>query len=310
MRRPDVAVLFNPSAGQGRALELKGRVESRLRAAGLSFDLFVTGSEEELKALARRHSALYGTVAGAGGDSTFHLIANELLASGGKARLGMIGLGSSNDIDREFGLETLDRACAALASGLSRRIDVGRILRGGEVLRHFLGQANVGLGAMVNAYVADLAARRPRLARRQALAGAAGVLCAYRSGKLPVGLGIEAANAAVRGRFVLAVFSNTRFWATGRMIAPAARPDDGLLDACLVDECSLATLFRVAVLAGRGAHGRMKEVSLLQGPGFDVTGESPFEIQTDGEILSGAAGPRTFERVRFDVLPAALEVVC
>ena len=305
-----LSVLFNPSAGQGRARGLRDRVESRLRENGVPFDLFVTGSEEELKSLAREHGRKYRTVAGAGGDSTFHIVANELLASGATARLGMIGVGSSNDILREFGLDSLDRACAALRAGRSRRIDVGRIVRGNETLRYFLGQANVGLGAMVNTYIAGLFRRRPRLARRQTFAGILGTLEAYRSGRLPLELEVEGGGGAARGRFVLAVFGNTRFWATGKEIVPDAKPDDGFLDVCLIDACPFVRLVRIAFLAARGTHGRAKEVSFLKSRGFDVSGSVPFEIQTDGEILGGAIRPELFDKIRFDVLPAALDIVC
>jgi diacylglycerol kinase (ATP) len=305
-----LSVLFNPSAGQGRALDLRSRVESRLRENGLPFDLFVTGSEEELKSLAREHGRNYRTVVGAGGDSTFHIVANELVATGATARLGMIGVGSSNDIDREFGLDSLDKACAALRAGRARRIDVGRIVRGNETRRYFLGQANVGLGAMVNAYVAGLSRRRPRLARRQTSAGILGTLEAYRSGRIPLELEVDGGSGAARGRFVLAVFGNTRFWATGKMILPEAKPDDGLLDACLIRACPFLRLARIAFLASRGTHGRAKEVSFMKSRGFNVSGAVPFEIQTDGEILGGAGRPELFDRVRFDVLPGALDVVC
>ena len=307
-----LSVLFNPSAGQGRALDLKTRVESRLRENGVPFDLFVTGSEAELKSLAREHGRRYRTVAGAGGDSTFHIVANELLASGATARLGMIGVGSSNDIDREFGLDSLDKACAALRVGSARRIDAGRIVRGGETVRYFLGQANVGLGAMVNAYIADLLHRRPRLARRQTVAGVLGTIRAYRFGRLPIELEVAGTGAGgnTRGKFILAVFGNTRYWATGKMIVPDAKPDDGMLDACLVGACSFFRLARIAVLASRGVHGRMEEVSFLKASGFAVSGTVPFEIQTDGEILGGAEHPEMFDKVRFDVLPRALDVVC
>ncbi len=118
------------------------------------------------------------------------IVANELLATGSAARLGMIGVGSSNDIDREFGLDSLDKACAALRAGRTRRIDAGRIVRGGETRRYFLGQANVGLGAMVNAYVADLARKRSRLAAHQTLAGVLGD---------PQGIPIGTASCHARG---------------------------------------------------------------------------------------------------------------
>lgn len=305
-----LSVLFNPSAGQGRALGQLGRVESRLRENGVLFDLVVTRSEGELRSLARDHGRRYGTVVAAGGDSTFHIVANELLATGAAARLGMIGVGSSNDIDREFGLDSLDKACAALRAGRARRIDAGRIVRGGAIRSYFLGQANIGLGAMVNAYVAALARRRSRLAARQTLAGFLGALGAYRSGRLPVTLEISGADRDVRGRFVLAVFGNTRYWATGKIIVPGAKPDDGVLDACLVEACPIARLARIAVLASHGSHGRVKGVSFLKAAGFEVSGTVPFAIQTDGEILGGAEHPETFDRVRFDVLPGALEIVC
>ncbi len=304
-----LSVLFNPSAGRGRAFDLRERVESRLRESGIPFDLFVTGSEDELKSLAREHGRRYRTVVGAGGDSTFHIVANELLVSGATARLGMIGVGSSNDIDREFGLDSLDKACVALRAGRTRRIDVGRIVRAGETLRYFLGQANVGLGVLVNAYVAELSGRRPGLARRQTAAGVLGALRAYRSGRIPFALDVAGGGADVRGRFILAVFGNTRYWATGKMIVPDARPDDGILDACLIGACPFFRLAGIAVLASRGAHGRMKEVSFLRGEGFEVSAAVPFEVQTDGEILGGAGRPDTFEKIRFDVLPEALDIV-
>jgi diacylglycerol kinase (ATP) len=310
MTTDKLSVLFNPSSGQGRALGLRTRVESRLRENGVPFDLFVTRSVEELKSLAREHGRKYRTVAGAGGDSTFHIVANELVATGATARLGMIGVGSSNDIDREFGLDSLDKACAALRAGRARRIDVGRIVQGNETLRYFLGQANVGLGVMVNTYIAGLSRRRPRLAKRQTSAGILGTLEAYRSGRIPLELEVEGGGGAAQGRFVLAVFGNTRFWATGKEIVPDAKPDDGLLDACLIGACPFVRLACIAFLAARGAHGRAKEVSFLKSRGFDVSGAVPFEIQTDGEILGGAARPKLFDRVRFDVLPGALDVVC
>jgi len=305
-----LSILFNPSAGQGRALAELPRIESRLRETGIVYDLFVTGSEDELKSLARSHGGTYRTVVAAGGDSTFAIVANELLATRAKARLGMIGVGSSNDIDREFGLDSLDKACAALKRGQARRIDAGRVVQGGAVRRYFLGQANVGLGVIVNAYVAGLVRKKPRLARRQTLAGVFGIIGGYWSRRIPIRLIVSGGGMEIDGSFVLAVFGNTRFWATGREIVPAAKPDDGILDACLIGPCSFSRLVRIAALASRGAHAGEKGVSLLKAPGFDVSAPVPFGIQADGEILGGAERPDTFDSVRFDVLPAALEIVC
>jgi diacylglycerol kinase (ATP) len=310
MTKDRAAVLFNPSAGRGKAMGMKDRVEACLRENGVPYDLFVTGSEEELRALAREHARNRSTVVGAGGDSTFHLIVNEIVKAGAVARFGMIGVGSSNDIDREFNVDSLKKACRTLKRGWSRRVDLGCIVQGSETLRYFLGQANVGLGAQVNGYVDALARRKPALGRRQTLAGVLGVIRSYRSGILPLSLTMASEAGTVRGDFVAAVFSNIRYWATGKLIAPEALPDDGSLDACLIGMCSFGRLARIARLAGKGRHGTMKEVRFLRSSSFEVSSETPFEVQTDGEIIGGAERPETFERVTFKVLPRSLDLVC
>jgi len=310
MTKDKAAVLFNPSAGRGKAMGMKDRVEACLRENGVPYDLFVTGSEEELRALAREHARNRSTVVGAGGDSTFHLIVNEIVKAGAVARFGMIGVGSSNDIDREFNVDSLEKACRTLKRGWSRRVDLGCIVQGSETLRYFLGQANVGLGAQVNGYVEALTRRKPALGRRQTLAGVLGVIRSYRSGILPLSLTMASEAGTVRGDFVAAVFSNIRYWATGKLIAPEALPDDGSLDACLIGMCSFGRLARIARLAGKGRHGTMKEVRFLRSSSFEVSSETPFEVQTDGEIIGGAERPETFERVTFKVLPRALDLVC
>lgn len=310
MTKDRAAVLFNPSAGRGKAMGMKDRVEACLRENDVPYDLFVTGSEEELRALAREHARNRSTVVGAGGDSTFHLIVNEIVKAGAVARFGMIGVGSSNDIDREFNVDSLEKACRTLKRGWSRRVDLGCIVQGSETLRYFLGQANVGLGAQVNGYVDALARRKPALGRRQTLAGVLGVIRSYRSGILPLSLTMDLEAGTVRGDFVAAVFSNIRYWATGKLIAPEALPDDGSLDACLIGMCSFGRLARIAWLAGKGRHGTMKEVRLLRSSSFEVSSETPFEVQADGEIIGGAERPEKFERVIFKVLPRALDLVC
>jgi diacylglycerol kinase family enzyme len=289
---------------------MKDRVEACLHRHAVPYELFVTGSEKELKALAREHALTYATVVGAGGDSTFHLIVNEIVKAGAIARFGMIGAGSSNDIDREFGVDSLEKAVHALKMGWTRRVDLGCIVRGSETLRYYLGQANIGLGAQVNEYVDAVARRKPALGRRQTLAGVLGVIRSYRCGILPLSLTVDSGTGTVGGEFVAAVFSNIRYWATGKLIAPEARPDDGILDACLIGMCSFGRLVRIAWLAGKGRHGTMKEVRFLRSSSFEVSSETPFAVQTDGEIIGGAERPDTFERVAFKILPRALDLIC
>ncbi|OGD10128.1 MAG: hypothetical protein A2Y86_01575 [Candidatus Aminicenantes bacterium RBG_13_62_12] len=310
MPQKKALLLFNPSAGMGRALREKERLESLLRKAGIVHEFIVTESEAQLKALARMAALAGRTVVGAGGDSTFHLIVNEIMASGGRTAFGMLGLGSSNDIPLEFGLDLLPRAVAALRAGRTREIDLGCIKPAGRPPRYFLGQANIGLGAEVNRTVERLARLRPWLGRRQTLAGILGILEAYRKRLIPIKLKVRSARETVEGLFTAAVFSNTRFWATGKVIAPHARPDDGRLDACLIGKCSFPRLVRINSLASRGLHEKAREVRLLQNREFTVVADALLSIQADGEILHEGRVSAGKSTIRFLALPRALRLIC
>ena len=304
-----IPILLNPSAGSGKAGRARERLEAELKRQGIFYTLTITDSEAQLRSLTRSLAAEGLTLAGAGGDSTFLVMLNEIMAAQTRPRLGLIGIGSSNDIPREFGIQTLERACAALKGGTTRTIDIGFVEIGTEPKRHFLGQANIGLGAAVNRYVARLAERSRRLARRQSLAGFLGILDAYRSGRVPLDLKIEGPSGSARGKYVVAVFSNIRFWATGRIIAPGARPDDGALDACLISACSIGRLARVNAAAKTGHHIRRREVTMLRSPEFRVSSPRAFLIQADGEIVAVEGRPVSCRRALIGVRPSALDIL-
>jgi diacylglycerol kinase family enzyme len=106
-----------------------------------------------------------------------------------------------------------------------------------------------------------------------------------------------------------AVVSNVRYWATGKIINPNARPDDGKLDACLIRKCSFLRLARISWLANTGRHGNVNEVDILQSGSFEISSLTPFIIQTDGEILRGS-DHSLFKKATFRILPRALNIIC
>lgn len=305
-----ISILYNPSAGMGRALRRKLKLEQILRHLEVRYDLIMSRSETHLRELTREHAKKYGTLVGAGGDSTFHIMVNEIMAAGANVNFGLIGVGSSNDITLEFGVDSLEKACRALKGGRARRIDLGCVREGGTPLRYFIGQANIGLGAFVNMRVSETALRKPWLAKRQTLAGVLSIRKAYRSKSIPLPVKIDAEARRTEGDFVAAIFSNIRFWATGKIINPEAVPDDGQLDACLIRDCSFFRLARISRLADTGRHTAAAEVEIRRAPAFEVSSEKPFEIQSDGEIIRTPDGRPTFNGVTFSIVPRALSLIC
>lgn len=310
MPKDRIGILFNPSAGKGKALKNRARLERLLNEQEVPFDLTVSSDEENLRVLTRECSRQYQSLAGAGGDSTFQIMIEEIVRAGAEVDFGLIPLGSSNDIAREFDVDTVEKACQALKRGRTRPIDLGSIEYEGKVLKYFIGQANIGLGAQVSRYVAEMSGRRPRLASLQSLAGTLGIMRSYRRKEIPLHLNIVADGQRKDGRYIVASFSNIRYWATGRMLCPSARPDDGQLDGCLIGECSFLRLAHLASLARRGKHSASPEVEFLRAQAFAVSAEHGFEVQVDGEIIGRWRSPRQFKDILIRAVPRALRLIC
>jgi diacylglycerol kinase family enzyme len=303
------AVLLNPAAGGGKAGKRQAALERCLRERGVFYDLFITKSEEHLRELTREKARDYPTVVGAGGDSTFQIMAEEIFRAGIPVALGIVGLGSSNDIPREFGIDSLEGAAAALKKGRARQIDLGCVeYRTGE-RRHFIGQANIGLGVEVNQYVNALASRWPFIRRFQKTAGILGVARAYQKKRIPVQARVTTKDREIEGSFAAAIFANIRFWATGKKLVPAALPDDGELDVCLIRPCSFFRLARLAGAVDSGLHLLAPEIEFVRAPSFEVSSPKVFAIQVDGEIIGGPASPSLLDWVRIGVIPRGLTII-
>ncbi|MBU4306737.1 MAG: hypothetical protein L6428_16125 [Candidatus Aminicenantes bacterium] len=304
-----IAVLFNPSAGKGRA-ELKRRtLQKCLKEEGIACDWFESRHEDDLRDLVKVTAADYPTLVAAGGDTTLLIVINELLRLKADNTLGMIGLGSCNDVVKEFDVHSLKKACRAIRRNLSRQIDLGVVREGRKILRYYPGQASIGLAVLINQYVEQVVKRSPRLGKYQTISGIRGGWQACRSAEVPLKLDVEFDKGRVSGEFMLAVFNNIRYYAAGKMTSPRARTDDGLLDAFLVKKCSFSRLAYITLLTPAAAFADKKEVITLQAPQFTVSSDKPFTIQIDGEVLSENARPRQFRNLEFASVPRALKII-
>ncbi len=304
-----VAVLFNPSAGKGRAMHKRRALQRCLKQQGVACDWFESRHEDDLRDLVAVTAEDYPTLVAAGGDTTFLIVINEMMRLGADNALGMIGLGSCNDVVREFEMDSMNKACQAIRRNRTRAIDLGVVREGRKILRYYPGQASIGLAVLVNQYVEQVVRNSPLLGRYQTISGIRGGWRAYRSEDVPLPLTVESESHRVSGEFMLAVFDNIRFYAAGRMALPRARTDDGLLDALLVKKCSFPRLAYIAFFTPPGGYADKKEAVTLQAPSFTVSSSRPFAVQIDGEVLSREAQPRQFRRLEFASMPRALKII-
>ena len=304
-----IAVLFNPSAGKGRAAQKRRALQRCLKEQGIASDWFESRHEDDLRDLVRVTAQDYPTLVAAGGDTTFLIVINEMMRLGADNVLGMIGLGSCNDVVREFEMHSMKKACLAIRRNSPRLIDLGAVREGRKVLRYYPGQASIGLAVLINQFVERVVRNSPRLGKYQTLSGLRGGWQACRSADMPLPLTVETERESVSGEFMLAVFNNIRFYAAGRLAQPRARTDDGLLDAFLVKKCSFPRLAYIALFTPPGGYADKKEAVTLQAAKFTVSSDRDFAVQIDGEVLSDASGPRQFRKLEFVSVPRALRIV-
>ena len=300
-------VLFNPSSGKGRSLKKKEHLTAVLKKYSIDHEFIITKSESHLRELVHSYANAKSIIA-VGGDSTITIAADEIIKGKHNLKLGLIPLGSSDDIALDYGLSNIEKAVSAIQKGKTRRTDIGKITEDGNTVCHFLGQANIGIGVSVNRYVAELTHNNKFIAKNQVLAGLAGMIHAYKKHEVPVQAHIVHPEENIDGEFASLLFSKIRYWASGLLYAPNAKPDDGDLHAVFIKSCRLTRLLRLTQLAANGQHVKQEETVAVSANRFRIRLNSPFQIQVDGDILQLSGQERSFTEVEFSTLPLAIEI--
>jgi diacylglycerol kinase (ATP) len=285
-----VLLVANGSAsGLGRSRDLVDGVERLLRQRGLRVETQLTTSLEELAASA---PGLYERrVALLGGDGTVHAAANLPLTP---PELAILPAGRANNIARALGVPLdLEAAAALAAEGRPRPLDLISATSK-ETSYLAVEGVSVGLHALARAGYRAPNSADTNAAIRSALRAARGFegvpLCVSSDGT---------AEMLTVGQLFVA---NLPLFAFGLRVAPAARPDDGLLDVVALPWegpaqilPTIARLRRGTHLARRGARtwtaGRVR---------IATRGRSPVIADT----TNLGPGP-----VRLEAAPSALWVV-
>lgn len=240
----------------------------------------------------------YELVIAAGGDGTVREVATGLHLGGGVPRLGIVPVGTGNDLAFSLGLPTgVEEAMSVAIHGRIASLDLIRAA-GQE------GDGEVRFSA--NAVVAGFAGRigdamGPTLRRwlRPVAYPLAAISQIRDLGPYDVSLEIDGRPIATRALMVIAANGEH---AGGRLrLAPGALTDDGLLDLVVVHAVrpwKLASLVP-AVLAGR--HAGHDGVSVYRAAAVRLESRPAMWMNLDGDTWR--TGP-----VALDVLPGALRV--
>ena len=229
-------------------------------------------------------------VVGIGGDGLVSQVAAELVET--NTPLGIIAAGRGNDFARGLGIPLdIAAACATIATAQQRRIDVGQANG-----RYFFSVAVMGFAAEINRKANALT--RLRVNAVYPLLTVATIFSDQ-----PRLFTLEYEGCRRRCYSWLIAVGNT--WSSGRGMAlvPTARPDDGYLDACVVNGMGrFELLLSVFPRVFGGRHVYHTGVETLRGSEMTIHADQPGDIYADGERI----GPLP---VRLRTIPQALSVL-
>ena len=301
-----VHVIVNPAARSGAAAFLRGEVTRDLARRGVEAQFVeTTGPGDAADIAARAAAARAPAVVAIGGDGTVHDVANGLLRAREtrgtlETALAIVPCGTGNDFARIVaGIVSRAQAYEALAARRVRMVDAGMVRWDGGA-EYFINGMGTGIDVDVVRHL-----------RKDAWMPAGfiylGALFRALLGFRPVPLRLEADGQAFDTRVMMAAICNGRRIGGAFHVCPESRPDDGLLDACIVEALPWHAIPATLLAVLRGSHGRRPRVRMLRAAQFTLTvpGDAPLYVQLDGELRETGSA-RT---LHVSVLPGVLPVL-
>jgi YegS/Rv2252/BmrU family lipid kinase len=303
---PRIRLLVNPQAGGGRAARRTEAALNELEGHGLTVQTAVAKDREEVTELAALVAREGETVVTLGGDGIAGAAADGLRAVPG-AVLGIIPAGRGNDLARVLGIpKNLKKACAVVANGTVRAMDLGEVDG-----RAFVGIASVGFDSEANR-VANMA---PRWIGSGVYAyGALRALMRWHPATFQVELVRPATPAEPAGEnssaqvnrtemtgYSVAV-ANSRCFGGGMRLAPQALLDDGVLELVAIARMARPLYAWHLRKVFSGTHTGLEAVRTDSLTEVVISADRPFTMYADGDPIGELP-------VRVRVLPQAIGVL-
>ena len=299
-----IKLIINPIADMGRAWRVANDLRPIL-AEYSSVDWAGTVYPTHAIELAKQAAFDgYDMVVAMGGDGTVHEVVNGLMQAPDEKRpiLGVVPIGSGNDFAHILGIPTdPGRAMRVALDGAPSAIDLGLLVDEHGRKEYFDNTIGIGFDTIVTLRSHKL----PLL--RGFLMYFAAVLQTIILNHNPVRMQMKLDDETLEQENQMVVICNGPREGGGFLLAPQAKPDDGMFDYAIVRKVGRAMMFRLLPEVMKGTHGRFPQVKMGQCKKVSLISDRPLYIHTDGEIFTGFGSNLT--RITVEILPGALKVV-
>lgn len=266
-------LIVNPAARGGRPAE--GDALAAFAALGVPVELRrTTGPGDAARIAAREVGG--PSVFVLGGDGTVMEVVSALV--GRDVAVGVLPGGTGNQLARHLGIPLdVRRAVGALVGASSVRLDLGRLGDG----RHFALTAGFGLDA------AMILGASPALKRSVGVGAYFWSAARAVMRMQPFAVRIEADGKLFEREAGLAMIANVGAVMDGRFgLGPGVRPDDGLLDVCVVSPRGLADGVTLAARMARRDFRDDPRLFFVRARQVCLEAPSGVPAQADGEVLA------------------------
>jgi YegS/Rv2252/BmrU family lipid kinase len=259
--------------------------------------------------MAAEHCRDSDVLVAAGGDGTLNEILNGCMQAQAQEPavelpvFGVLACGSANDFARAVGLAgTVEELAGLLRSGVSRRIDVGRLRchdpQGEALERYFFNVADAGIGAEV---VQRLGSVSGYLGSNLRYLRA--IVAAFREHRQMELVLSSDAGLDWSGRSLAVVAANGCYFGSGLGVAPGARIDDGQLFVTVVGDASFRDFLANLGKLKRGVPLNHPEITYHSARSLTVAAAGGrAALEADGEFVG-------YTPAVFEVLPGAARLL-
>lgn len=269
--------IINPASGGGKINKVQDKLRTRLKELGIAGEFVKSTGPGDIPKLTKMAiDKGFNTIVAVGGDGTIHEVINSIPNE--NVALGIIPMGSTNELAKLLGINDWTDACTILAARKVEVVDLGKI---GDKL--FVTSASIGFDNSIY----DIKKNQPanfisKASYYTKLASAAKLF-------KPISLELEFEKFSVEVESLNFSISNGQFL---NYIPQNFQPQDNILDAVVVNKLSYGDIIKYAT--GKLNYKTHKEkFSIFHTQKVRVKTIKPVPVSADGQIV--AETPVTIE---------------
>lgn len=290
-------LIANPGSGtdadRGKLLE---QVARSLKEQGIKVDVAIAKPKEKTIPIARKAvKDGYKVIIAMGGDDTIEAIIRGI--AGAKVRLGMIPVGTANNLAKGLGIpEDVQQACELIASGKTRKLDMGQVRVGKGKKMPFFELVMTGIGAAIYPDALHVSKGKGGFA---SVKGAINTVLKQESHP-EVTLKING-QSSVTVETMLAIVSNVPLIGPNMLVDPNASSEDGLLDVSIYPNFSKAELLAYSTKVMNKINTDDGKIQRYRAKKLTIKTKPKLKSMADGVMLGKG-------KVKIKVLPGSLRV--